>query len=109
MVEVHRSPSAEPQHFCNSSKSAISAGLLKEYVRVSEIFFINNFNRCTIDGNGSVIFSGRSEVDNDSFVLLTFTERSISWHHRVRSWSLIRAITVVSSANFMMSLYHSCV
>lgn len=29
--------------------------------------WINNFNRCTTDGNGSVIFSGRSKVDNHFF------------------------------------------
>lgn len=28
---------------------------------------IDNFNRCTIDGNGTVIFSGRSKVGNDFF------------------------------------------
>lgn len=58
-TEVHRSVSAEPQHFCNSSKSTISAGLLRDYVRVSEIC------ASTISTDAPLLFSGRSKVDND--------------------------------------------
>ncbi len=83
-------------------------------VNAEELKAVYPLHRCLVDGDGCVFSALSPEIPTSSLVLSMLSERWFSWHHLVRyspplcrpssSLSVIRPITVVSSANLTMTL-----